>query len=100
MEGVLTEARCILNAAERKRAQESAAVAKERVQDLARVVEERAKGLAEVDARWARLHREVAACTCTSTKKHRQAAWSSTPEVIASRRRCKRCGVQCSAHIL
>jgi hypothetical protein len=61
MEGVLTEARRILNKAEKKGARERAAVVKERAKDLARVAQERAKGLAEVDAGWARLHRETAA---------------------------------------
>jgi N-acetylneuraminic acid mutarotase len=61
MEGVLTEARGVLDAAEQQRAQESAEVAEDRAKGLAEVAEERNKGLAEVDARWAELHREIAA---------------------------------------
>jgi hypothetical protein len=61
MDGVLTKARGVLDAAEQQRAQESAGVAEERAKGLAEVVEERAKGLAEVNARWAELHREIAA---------------------------------------
>jgi hypothetical protein len=61
MEGVLTKARGILDAAEQLRAQEIAGVAEERADGLAEVAEERAKGLAEVDARWEELHHEIAA---------------------------------------
>jgi hypothetical protein len=61
IEGVLTKARGVLDAAEQQRAQECAADTKERAKGLAEVAEERAKGLAEVDAKWAELHREIAA---------------------------------------
>jgi C4-type Zn-finger protein len=51
MEGVLTKARGVLDAAEQQRAQESHAAAEERAKGLAEVAEERIKGLAAVDAR-------------------------------------------------
>jgi hypothetical protein len=61
MEGVLTKARGVLDAAEQQHAQVLAGVAEERAKGLAEVAEERIKGLAAVDARWAELHREIAA---------------------------------------
>jgi hypothetical protein len=60
MEGVLTKARGVLDAAEQQRAQESAEVAAERANGLADVAVERAKGLTEVETRWSELHREIA----------------------------------------
>jgi hypothetical protein len=61
MEGVLTKARGILDAAEQQRSQDIAGVAEERVNGLTEVAAERTKGLTEVETRWVELHREIAA---------------------------------------
>jgi hypothetical protein len=60
MEGVLTKARGILDAAEQQHTQAIAGVAAERVNGLAEVAAERTKGLTEVETRWSELHREIA----------------------------------------
>jgi hypothetical protein len=68
MEGVLTKARGVLEAAEEQRTNGFAEVAEERTKGLADVAKERAKGLADVDARRRELHREVA-----TMHKHKEA---------------------------
>jgi transposase len=61
IEGVLTQARVVLEEAEQQRIKGLAEVAKERTKALAEVAEERAAVLAEVDARCVELAQEVEA---------------------------------------